>query len=642
VAKKPAHKKPTTKPQPEPAQIRAIERLIAGGDYAEAVRRIHPLLVRFPDHGGLHRALVEALEQAEGPASAAVAAFAWAERRPNSLPAQEALLHFATAQGHLMLAERTARRVRALGGETPGYPLGPEVLPLMLEQPDGWQASPEMMERFDIGKLHLEGKAFTGALRWLADLDIAPARNNAGLARFHLGQVEEALEGFLASWQHDPDNLFALGYAARLRLYRGDEDGASGLCTPLAAAHPRRLEDALGQVETLVLLGEESRAWEAFERAAGSDWFERGTGPNESRLRHFGACAAARLGRAEDARRWWRAARSAGPRFELARSNLDQLDREGKPQRFPAVLELHQALPMTWITRLLTAKGDDGLAQLRALSAANAYLKALYLSGDEMSRGMVGFVLKDRAKRADAEAARLLRELARLPAGTMDERFGFLSYLQDEGLLGPNEPVVCWDGEKLREVRLVATDIHREPEESHLSPALLALLTEGVELISEGQLDEAEARFQAILQQVPGHPAMLGNLAAVRSMQGREEEATALLRELIAQHPDHLLARCNLAKTCLLQGRLDEAETLLDGLMERQRMHVEDAFALYGTLAMLNRAKGEEDAVQSILANLEAMVADEHDARRFAQVRGLLRRLGPPEGFGKTRGNRVG
>ena len=55
VAKRPAHKKPAIKPQPEPAQLKAVERLLDGREYAEAARRIRALLRRFPDHRGLHR-----------------------------------------------------------------------------------------------------------------------------------------------------------------------------------------------------------------------------------------------------------------------------------------------------------------------------------------------------------------------------------------------------------------------------------------------------------------------------------------------------------------------------------------------------------------------------------------------------------
>jgi tetratricopeptide (TPR) repeat protein len=267
------------------------------------------------------------------------------------------------------------------------------------------------------------------------------------------------------------------------------------------------------------------------------------------------------------------------------------------------------------------------------LGASNVYLRALYLAGEDMAREMASFALRYRAARADADAARLLRELARLPAGTKEERFGFLSFLQSEGLLGRDETVAYWDGEALREVRLFQTEIYREPVESDLPPALLDVLGEGIELTGERRLDEAESCFQTVLRQVPDHPVALGNLAAVRSIQGREEESIALLREVVAKHPDYLFARCNLAKTLIFDGQLHEAEALLQGLAERERMHIQDAFALYGSLALLHRAKGEEDSVQSFLRNLEVMVADEDDRDRLAQVRRLLVQLDPERHF---------
>ena len=303
MARKPPVTKSKDKPQPEPAQLKAIERLLEARDYREAAGRVRSLLRRFPDYGGLHRMLVEALEQAEGGHAAALAAFAWAERRPKSLLAQETLFHFAKARGHLMLAERTARRVRELGGETPGFPLDPSLVEAMLVLPDGGRASAETMERFDIGKLHLEGQDFAGALRWLEGLEPQPARNNWALALFHLGQTQEALDAFLANWQADTGNLFALGWSARLRLYRGDEAGAEGLCTPLAAASARRMEDALLQLDALLLLQQDRLAWEAFERASRSDWFDLAGGVEGAILHHYGACAACRLKRGEDAKR---------------------------------------------------------------------------------------------------------------------------------------------------------------------------------------------------------------------------------------------------------------------------------------------------------------------------------------------------
>lgn len=630
MAKKPASKKSPTKPQPEPAQIRAIERLLESEDYAEAVRRIRALLARFPDHGGLHRTLVKALESVEGPQAAALAAYAWAERRPNSLPAQETLLRIALARGHLMLAERTARQVLALGGETPGMPLDPELKTAMLIETDGQPVSPEVMERFDVGKLHLEGRDFAGALRWLEDLDLPPARNNAALAHFHLGQIDQALEAFLAHWRRNADNLFALGQAARLRLYRGDEDGARDLCAALAAAQAGRPEDALVQVEILVFLGEDQPAWDAFERSLTRDWFALGDGPTRSRLRHFGACAAARLGRSDEASRWWQDARTADRNYHLPADNLDVLVRTGKAPLFPAVIELHEALPFTWISSVRTSKADaDSLALLDALTASNAYLRALYLAGEDTTRKLAGLALRRRAGGGDAAAAGLLRELIRLPAGTKDERFGFLTFLQSKGLIGRDEEVTWWDGETLQEVRVFGSEIHREPAESDLPPDLLDLLAQSVEHFNQRRLDKAEACLKAILKRVPDHPVTLSNLAALRGLQGRDEEANALLRAVLGKHPDYLPARCNLANALIFEGKLDEAAELLEGLVGRERMPVQHAFALYGAYALLHHARGEEDAVQRLLHSLEVMVAEPADARRLADISRALERLGP-------------
>jgi tetratricopeptide (TPR) repeat protein len=632
VARKPAKKKAQTKHRPDSAQIKAIERLLDDEKFKEAIRKIKPLVQRFPDHGGLHRALVEALEHGEGPRAAALAAFEWAERRPNSLPAQEALLYFANTLHHVMLADRTAGKVRALGGDAPGFPIDPALKTSMLVLADGSRTSVEEMERFDIGKLHLEGQDFAGTLRWLEGLNLLPARNNRALALFHLQRIEDALDAFMASWQADPENLFALGWAARLRLYRGDDAGARGLCTPLGAATARRLDDALPQLDALLLLRQDQLAWEAFQRARASDWVDHGKDLGGALLRHFGACAASRLEKGEDARRLWRESLEMKSDFKLAGVNLGLSEREGKAPAYPTVFDANQALPVTW-TEALHVQKEEATAVLDALTASNAYLKSLHIGGDETLRTLIGFVLKHRVEQSDSDAVRLLKEFAHLPVGTKDERFGLLSFLRTQGVLARDEPAEFWDGTKLRQVKVTGTEIYREAKESDLPADLEVLLGEAIVLHNDGHIQEAEARLNTILQRVPDHAVALGNLAAVRSMQGRNEEALDLLRTVVEKHPDYLFARCNLAKTLIEDGEIDEAERLLDGLIERERLHIQEVFALYGSLAMLYRAKGEDTAAQSLLSNLESMVEDEDDERRFAQVKQSIARLDPGERF---------
>jgi predicted Zn-dependent protease len=216
-----------------------------------------------------------------------------------------------------------------------------------------------------------------------------------------------------------------------------------------------------------------------------------------------------------------------------------------------------------------------------------------------------------------------------------------LSFLQTQGLIARDEPVTYWDGERLREVKITGTEIYREPEPSDLPPDLESLLGEAVALFNEHKPAEAEARLQDILARVPDHPVAVGNLAAVRSMQGRHEESHRLLREVVAKHPDYLFARCNLARILIEEDQLDEAEQLLKGLGERERLHIQEAFAVYGATAMLSTARGEHEASRSLLARLERMVEDEDDERRMAQVKRAVARLDPVERFKQVLGAAV-
>jgi Flp pilus assembly protein TadD len=398
------------------------------------------------------------------------------------------------------------------------------------------------------------------------------------------------------------------------------------------------MEDALQQLDALLLLQQDGLAWDAFERASRSDWFDGAAGVGGAALRHYGACAACRQGQADDARWLWESAVALAPGFALARANLDDFPgKEGQPG-FPVVSDPDQTLPITWTRALGTSKAD-ATAELDALAASNVYLRALYLGGDESFRGLIAFVLRHRAERSDPEAAGLLRELATLPVGTKDERLGFLGFLRSQGLLGRDEPASYWDGERLREIKVAGTEIYREAKKSDLPPDLEALLAEGVTLFNAKRPDEAEARLQAILDRVPDHPVALGNLAAARTMQGRDEEARDLLRRVVDRHPDYLFARCNLARTLIEEGELDEAEQLLDGLAERERLHIQEVFTVYGALAMLYAARGDHDAAKSVLASLEEMVEDEDDERRLAQGKRAVAGLDPMQRFKQVLGD---
>lgn len=610
-----------------PSQLRAIERLIEQGDHAAAAKRLRSLVQAYPDQSGPRRLLVQALEGSEGPTAAAVAAFEWAERRPNSLIAQQALLHYAARLGYLFLAHRIAARISGLGGDAHGFHLDPAVLAKFMIQPDGTTASFEQMIWLDIGKLHVDGQDFSNALRWLEDVDLIPARNNYAMSLFHLGRIDEALAAFMASWEVDPGNLFALGWAARLRLYRGDEAGARQLRGALMSATARRIDDAWPQLHALLLLQENDAAWSAYERISGYDWLVQADHLGKAMLMHLAACAASRLGQDRDAQRLWEATTQLSPDFRPARINL-----EGEAGDFhshhPVVYDLAHFLPLVWL-KSVREGGAQALTNFERVTASNVYLDTLYVAGEAAVRQLSTVILSERARQGDLDAVARLKHFATLPIGTKAERYEHLRALQRAGRLERDEILDYWDGVQQTKIRLLDILVTREREASGLPEDLDIRLGESVDRFNKRDYAAAESLLREILERVPNHPIVLGNLASVRMVQGHEDEAQALLRRVVTEHPDYLVARCNLAIMLIQEGKLDEGQTLLDGLTQRPRLHIQDMFLLYGVLAMLSRARDDHETADNLLAALENLVEDEDDERWLTMARRLQTRVGP-------------
>ncbi len=639
MPKKPSKTQPAKTPQPEPAQVKAVERLLRDGEYQRAIERARVVVQRFPDHGGANHLLLQALERGESRGAAALAAYQWAERRPRSPRALEALLQFALAGHHLFLANRVADQLRDLGAPAGTALSDATNWDALLGQPDGTRATRAQMEQFDIGRLYLEANDFAGAVRALDGVAFTSARNNLAVAFFHQNRIAEALACFLDAWQHDQGNLFALGWALRLRLYQGDETGARALVAPLARAEARRIEDAYGQLVGLLLIREDQAAWEAFERSGQATWIHSDTGPLVVERLNLGAGAASRLGQAEQAASLWRQILERAPRHAAAGENLAILERDGAPAAHPALFDWTHVLPIGWVQRL-RALGQAPLdACLDELSATDSYLEAIYLAGDAFARSFATQLLKHRLKRAsqaeppaggqpEQRAPAILRALACRSVGTPQERVAMLRALREHGLVGVDESVQYWNGETLQEIKLVSTEIYREPDPPDLPPNLQAMLDASVRLIGDGELASAEAYLLAVLERVPDHQAALGNLAAIRVKQGREPESRELLRRVIAAHPDYLFARVNLASLLIEDGDLKEAEILLSGLGHRPRLHIQEAFALYGVMAMLRRAKGEDAIADALIASLEQMVQTDHDRQMLATAKARVAHAG--------------
>lgn len=91
---------------------------------------------------------------------------------------------------------------------------------------------------------------------------------------------------------------------------------------------------------------------------------------------------------------------------------------------------------------------------------------------------------------------------------------------------------------------------------------------EAVALHQQGRLPEAEERYQQVLRFFPGHPKILGNLAALYQQAGRLSEAAACCSEALAETPNDALLHLNLGAIREEQGEIAAAESSYRRAME--------------------------------------------------------------------------
>lgn len=128
---------------------------------------------------------------------------------------------------------------------------------------------------------------------------------------------------------------------------------------------------------------------------------------------------------------------------------------------------------------------------------------------------------------------------------------------------------------------LVAAGCGGEPDHMDIGVAM----SEGMMAQAEGRDEEAEERFDDVVQASPGNRVALYNLGMLRRSRGDIDGAIAAFSQLVEAQPDFAAARLQLAMTKQLAGDVvgaiadlrkvveqepgnAEAQTLLDALLE--------------------------------------------------------------------------
>jgi tetratricopeptide (TPR) repeat protein len=67
------------------------------------------------------------------------------------------------------------------------------------------------------------------------------------------------------------------------------------------------------------------------------------------------------------------------------------------------------------------------------------------------------------------------------------------------------------------------------------SPHLTKMMVKSYDLLEAGKLDEAQKIYEQVLQEDPGHPLALNNLAAIMVKKGKPAEALTYLNQALLQ-----------------------------------------------------------------------------------------------------------
>jgi predicted TPR repeat methyltransferase len=127
------------------------------------------------------------------------------------------------------------------------------------------------------------------------------------------------------------------------------------------------------------------------------------------------------------------------------------------------------------------------------------------------------------------------------------------------------------------------------------------LFLQGVADFEAGRLADAEQRFAASLQILPGRASTLTNLGAVRLRLGRAAEALVPLDEAVAREPGHAEAWGHLGSALAALGRAEQASASFERLLE---LVPGDPAALFLRSTQLNALGRHAEA----LANLDALL----------------------------------
>jgi len=482
-----------------------------------------------------------------------------------------------------------------------------------------WDGGIELAALHERAQLALEQGDPEEARRWGEELlsrlpGYVPALNNLSLACFAEGRLEEAIAMARRILdEFEPENFHALSNLIHFLVTAGRDDEAKALGERLKGLHSERVDFYVKQAEGLAYLRDDAGVLEVVAQAQQAG---RLAGPlADPLIFHLAAVAAARLGRDQEARRYWRQCLRIAPGFDLAVDNLAEGEKPVGERHGawpfglwnwlpPRIVEDLMALVRTWTQKERRGEEEEEGAAAQVFQRflqqhpeAVALVPILLERGDPRGRELA-FILAQGARTPELLAA--LRDFALSQNGPDELRLKAVQEAMRAGLLPRGKPARLWQGGEWRDILIFGFALHDEPRQT-FSRRVTRWMEQALDAFQRGDLDEAERLLKQVLDKEPDAMAAWQNLAAIYGLRGQAAQAVAITRQLVERHPDYVIGRCNLARFALQLGQVEEAERWLEPLLEREDFHFSEFSMFCDTQLQLLEAQGQENALRSWL-----------------------------------------
>jgi tetratricopeptide (TPR) repeat protein len=395
-------------------------------------------------------------------------------------------------------------------------------------------------------------------------------------------------------------------------MLSGHAEEAKGTAERLKAIENFQDDDVwVKKIEALSFLGDDQGALEAFEGAQKANALE--DSPKAPFIYHLAAVASFRMGREEEARRYWKQSLRLDPTFSLAKENLEDLKNPVGERNGAWPFDLTSWIPRRTIEDIastMRAGGKDEKSAARRIMRnhpeIDQIIPALLDRGDPHGRE---FALRLARMLETPAMLTALRDFALGQRGSDQQRHLAAQTASQAGLL-PTGQARMWLNGEWQEIFLIGIQIHGEAQD-RFKPQTERLLIEAGMAYREFDGKRAEQLYKQALELEPDSIRIMNNVAGAYSMQGRTEEAKALIWKIHERDPDYLFARTSLSKFLVEEGKLDQAEEMLRPLLERRRMHHSEFGSFCDAWINLNVARGKDKEAVAWLQIWEGM-GEEH------------------------------